>query len=213
MSPEVGLLALLHMSAVVGALAAAYVGLDRSRGGHTPNEGAYEAARGIAKELLQQLGIGSAGSKNVMRSRKWGKLSIFFPTYVICIVARESLNLGVFHEILHFIYRQYHIPFFCYFRRRVDICVTVGIAIGSLSLFFLLAGVLIWRKVAFEDAHFLKPSFVVLFGVATWLLVQGLLSLLATEKRVTNKCNSLHLVITRRLKRRRDDAQKTLDEF
>jgi hypothetical protein len=212
MPPEVGLIALMHVSAVVGVLAAAYVGIDRSRGGRLPNDGAYEEAHRIANELVLKLGLNNENG-HVMKSRKWGYVRIIYPAGVICVVARRHLRLGWLHGPLHFLYRQTQIPFFEFFRRRLDIWITIPIALVSLTIFFFAGGALIWKCVSCEGALLIERAYILMAFFATWIVLQSLLGLLINEERVKVRCVSLNGVVNRRLETVRIEAERTVAEF
>jgi hypothetical protein len=213
MSPEAVLVALLHVSAVVGVMTAAYVGFDHSREGRSPNDEAYKASEEIAKKLVLKLGLNNTPNKTAMQSKKWGKVKIIYPTAVICIVAKHKIRLGYFHRAIHLIYRQFHIPFYAFFRNRLDYWAAGIFAVISLGMFFTFASAIVWNIQTFQNITLDKACFFILLGIGCWIVIQGLCSLLSTTKRVNAKCERLDSVVGKRLTKVLSDAEQTIAEF
>ena len=130
-----GIVALLHVSALVGALMLAYIKIDKLYEGPDAFEEGLSEIRDIAREIVLRNGLNGLP----VHRRDFGQIFIIFPACVICLIADQPREIGRVMSVLHYCYRQIHIPLFFYFRRRWHIFVGMCMAAVSLAMFFGLA--------------------------------------------------------------------------
>jgi hypothetical protein len=209
LSHEAGLVALLHLSAVVGVLTLAYVRLDRLNIGSDPFEKGLDDIKPIAQVIVLETGLQGLA---VNRSDIW-RISVIFPACVICIIADQPRTIGRIMRVLHCVYRQMHIPFLIYFRHKWHLWVGTVMACISVGMFFFFAAALIWEIAWINDPVALKISYFVLFGFTVWLIITNLFTIYLQPSRLEKKCHRLVDKIHERRKKRERKLLKMLDDF
>lgn len=210
MSDE-ALVALIHLSAVVAAIAIVSAKMDRTHdGGPEPPEDGLVAAQPMAREIVLKLGITKPLSE--LSRGKWG-LKTIFPAGVICRVADTPIKFGVIRGFLHFFYRQVHIPFLSYFRSRLHRLVVCTIALLSVGAFLAFVAATLWEFGWAESEDVLRVSYFVLVAFAFWIFITNLISPRLSRTRLETKCKNLHRAIDTRFARRLEKAAKTVEAF
>lgn len=207
------LVAILHASAAVGAFGAAYAGFDRGSIGQQATAAEFQAAKKVAKDLMQSLGLENHRAHNVMASKKWRRITILYPASVICIVADDPLRVTWWHKLLQCLYRQIHIPCYRYFRRHGHKLVAGLISLFAFTIFFIVTGMMIWDETAPTNYVLIHWLFYILVSCAIFLLLQGLLSAVISEARAIRHCHLLYGVVQERLVGLLADAEDTIKEF
>jgi hypothetical protein len=202
-----GVVALLHVSALVGALMLAYIKIDKLYEGPDAFQAGLSEIRDIAREIVLRNGLNGLP----VHRRDFGQIQIIFPACVICLIADQPREIGRLMSALHCCYRQIHIPFFLYFRHRWHILVGMCMAAVSLAMFFGLAFVLIWK---FDlDPRYVKGGFVALAAFTLWLLLTNAIASRLQPPRLRRKCETLMTKIVQRIKDREDRAWKALEDY
>jgi hypothetical protein len=209
LSSEAGLFALLHLSAVVGALTLAYIRLDKMSGGDDPFEKGLDDIKPIAQTIVLETGLQGLA---VNRNDIW-RISMIFPACVICIIADQPRSIGRIMRCLHFAYRQIHIPFLIYFRHKWHIWVGIVMASISVGMFFFFAAVLVWNIEWMNDPQILKLCYFILFGFTAWLILTNLFTIYLQPARLEKKCHRLVAQIHKRRKKREAKLLAMLDDF
>jgi hypothetical protein len=203
-----GAVALLHVSALVGALMLAYLKIDKLYDGPDVFEEGLEQIRDIAREIVLQNGLNGLP---VNRRDIW-QVIIIFPACVICLIADQPREIGRIMSVLHYCYRQIHIPLFFYFRRRRHIFVGVVMATISITLFFGLAFVLIWDFGPL-DPTVVKTGYLIMVAFILWLVMTNTIASRLHPRRLKHKCERLMDKIKQRISEREDRAWKALADY
>jgi hypothetical protein len=203
-----GAVALLHVSALVGALMLAYLKIDKLYDGPDVFEEGLEQIRDIAREIVLQNGLNGLP---VNRRDIW-QVTIIFPACVICLIADQPREIGRIMSVLHYCYRQIHVPFFFYFRRRRHIFVGAVMATISIMLFFGLAFVLIWDFGPL-DPIVVKAGYLAMVAFILWLVVTNTIASRLQPQRLKQKCERLMDKIKQRISEREDRAWKALADY
>jgi hypothetical protein len=162
-----GVIALLHVMML------AYVKIDKLYEGPDLFEEGLVKITAIAREIVLQNGLNGLP---VNRRDIW-RITIVFPACVICLIAGQPREIGRVMGLLHYCYRQVHIPLFFYFQRRWHIFVGTVMATISITLFFGLAYILIW-EINPPDPAVIKAGFWTMVGFILWLVVTNSAALL-----------------------------------
>jgi len=204
--------ALVHVSAAVAALGAAYAGLDRSGAGRI-SESVYQEAKKLAKELMQSLGLTNHRTQDVLKSKKWGRLGVLCPISVICVVADDPLHVDRLHRAVHWAYRQWHIPLYRYFQRRTDRMVAGILALIAFCCFFLAAASLLWTIPVLNNLNVVRGAYFAMLAIAAFLIAQAIISSRVSEQRTIKRCEFLFDLIKRRLVDVLTSAEATVQAF
>jgi len=204
-----GVVALLHVSALVGALMLAYIKIDKLYEGPDAFQAGLTEIQDIAREIVLRNGLNGLP----VRRRDFGQILIIFPACVICLVADQPREIGRVMSVLHYCYRQIHIPLFFYFRRRWHIVAGMCMAAVSLVMFFGLAFALIWNFEPLMEPTFMKAGYFTLVAFTLWLLMSNSIASRLQPLRLRRKCEELMDKIVQRIKEREDRAWKALEDY
>lgn len=206
------LIALLHVTALVGALSAAYAGIDRR---HVETEKAefHKQAKRLAIEILQSLGVMDLSMQDVMKSNRWRRIRIILPVYVICVVADKKLPATYVQSVLRWFYRQKCIPLYLFYRAQRDRVVAGVMSFVSFSLFFLISGALVWRNSVIMNDTFMHIVFLLMITFAALLVGLGMTSRQLNEQRTIQECQRLSSLVNKRLEKLLTFAQGIICEY
>jgi hypothetical protein len=212
MSPDAGLVALLHVSAVVSALGLALLGLDHLQPEPENFADILKNAAPFAKDTLLRLGLTGGVSISVFGSDKW-RMTTIFPAAIVCILAETPIDLGWVGPI-HVVYRQGHIPLLSFLKKRRHVPLVATMMLTSIFVFFGLAGVMIWQVSHF--AEFMNGVHLrLLFGMeaifAAWMLITAWAARRIREEHLHAVCRHLESVVNRRFAKMRNKAARALD--
>lgn len=208
MVSDEGIVALIHLSAVVAAITIVSAKMDRLHdGGVDAFQDGLAAAKPTAEQIRLKLGLDKP-----LPQGKW-RLPTLFPAHVICLVADKRLALGTFQRFLHFFYRQFHIPMLVYFRKPLHKWLIGIIATTSVLLFFALVAATLWDFGWIEDRQILKAAFFILTTFAVYIFTTSILSSRLSTKRLETKCEKLAATIDKRNNARLAKAFATVKAF
>lgn len=211
MSIQEAVITLLHVSALVGALGAAYAGLDRGSGGKTLSA-IFPEAQVIAASIVNTLGI-APDVENLMDMGPFGRVKIVYPAAVIFVIAANRCPLGAIHKVWHWFYRLPILLIFQYFRNRLDRIAAGLVATGAFALFFYLAHAIIFQNESVESYPFLRNWYWIEVGLVSFLIGQALLSWWDAQAYVIAQSHKLEDLVKERLEIQMMGQRKDLRTF
>ncbi len=203
-----GVVALLHVSALTSVLFLAFLKIDKVYDGtHDALDQNLEEIRKIASKIVLENGLNDIS----VNLRDFWRLNIIFPTCIICLISGNPRVLGRVLTLVHFCYRQLHIPLFIYFKKHRHIGAGWLMATISVATFFGCAFALIWK--VHIDAHWVKWAFVSQLLVMLLLLATNLISMRMTPVRLKQKCESLMIAVKARMEKQTNSMLKAMLQF
>jgi hypothetical protein len=178
----------LHLGALAIVLTLGYIGLDHQI--RRPVADLDPILREITASLQRTLSL-RLGRALPIDIRIPSDQFIFdkYTTYLACLLASQTCLSHSHHKCFYFIRRQWDIPLYFYFTRRIDIVVIAVLCISCLIGFIGEAGAELWEWSMIKNYSVARGIFSLYAGTVLWILFTILLLLrLKGIRDVSDRC-------------------------
>jgi hypothetical protein len=158
---------IMNLATFGTALSLAYAGLDK----FDPTRRQFEVARNRATELVSKtFGMNSLEESDVWEAMKFDNSIAYYDWQILGMItgSREKINTK---GVMQFLYVQWNLPLFRYFRDGRDLMVMALLSIISSIAFIIASSATAWNIPAVDNAFSAKCLFVLYTAVVVTVFV------------------------------------------